>query len=231
MKYERGSSIKRKITILTIIGFVIGVGVFLSLQFVDYTIISKYLERSVPINIYGASILILILTLAMSIGLPRQIAAFSSGYLFGIYYGTLIATLAAISGCLITLLFSRYLLGKTIEKIYPKQTLAISHFFAEQTFTKALIIRLLPVGSNFITNVLAGVTQVSIKPYLLGTGIGFIPQMIVFTLLGSGIQLEDKQLILVSSALCFIAFLLGGWLYRNSLIAKKRQQQQCSGLF
>lgn len=182
--------------------------------------IQQYLQTVIPNNYYGATLLCLILLLATSIGLPRQIAAFSSGYLFGVLPGAILATFAAIAGCLLTLTISQYFLHNMITTKYPKKVDQVSLFFAQNTFIKALIIRLLPAGSNFITNVIAGVVKVPRKAYLLGTGIGFIPQMFVFSLAGSGVRLENSHHIMLSVGLCFIAILLGTWLYRNAIKTK-----------
>ncbi len=194
---------------------------FLSLQSNNQEIIQQYLQSIIPNNYYGATLLFFLLLLATSIGLPRQIAAFSSGYLFGVVPGAILATLAATAGCLLTLTISQYFLYKIITNKYPENVNKTNIFFAQQTFTKALIIRLLPAGSNFITNVIAGVVKVPRKTYLLGTGIGFIPQMFIFSLAGSGVRIENSHHIILSAGLCLIAIFLGGWLYRNSI---KRQK-------
>ena len=211
----------KPIVIISIFSMIFILSIFLSLQSSNQQAIQQYLQTIIPDTTYGALLLFLILSIATSIGLPRQIAAFSSGYLFGVVPGTLLATSAAIVGCLLTLTMAQYLLNDFVMKKYNKQANRVGHFFAQQTFTKALIIRLLPVGSNFITNVIAGVVKVPKKPYLLGTGIGFIPQMFIFSLAGSGVRLENSQHIMISGGLCLIAFLLGGWLYRNSVKDKE----------
>jgi uncharacterized membrane protein YdjX (TVP38/TMEM64 family) len=207
----------KSIVIISIFSMIFILSIFLSLQVTNQQAIQQYLQTVIPNTIDGALVLFIILSFATSIGLPRQIAAFSSGYLFGVVSGTLLATLAAIVGCLLTLTTAQYLLNNFVMKKYNEQANRVGHFFAQQTFTKALIIRLLPAGSNFITNVIAGVVKVPQKPYLLGTGVGFIPQMFIFSLAGSGVRLENSQHIMISASLCLTAFLLGGWLYRKSV--------------
>jgi len=67
-----------------------------------------------------------------------------------------------------------------VQRHYPQPLAKVSLFFSHDTFLKALIIRLLPAGSNFLTNVLAGTARSPFKPYVLGTAIGFLPQMTIF---------------------------------------------------
>jgi len=213
--------ISKPIIVISLVSILFILSLFLSFQSSNQQLIQQYLQTIIPNNYYGATLLFLILLFATSIGLPRQIAAFTSGYLFGIVPGTVLATLAAIAGCSLTLIISQYFSHKVVFNKYHKKADKISLFFAQQTFTKALIIRLIPAGSNFITNVIAGVVKVPRKAYLLGTGIGFIPQMFIFSLAGSGVRLENSHHIILSIALCLIAFLLATWLYRNAIKDKK----------
>lgn len=177
--------------------------------------IQQYLNDLIPNTTLGALTFVLILTLAVAIGLPRQIAALSAGYLFGISYGILLATLSAILGCTLTLIVARKLFSNVISKHYPEQLIKVSDFFASNTFLKALIIRLIPAGSNFLTNVLAGTAKSPVKPYILGSAIGFIPQMSVFSLMGAGLKINSQQQVIVSVILLAIAMILSGYLYRK----------------
>lgn len=187
---------------------------------IDKQNINEYLQQLLPSGLYGMAVFILILSIATSIGLPRQIAAFTAGFAFGSLQGTILATLAATIGCFITIKFSHFFFSKFIKNKYPAQLDRLSDFFATQTFSKAFIIRLLPAGSNFITNVIAGTAKVPTKPYILGSGLGFIPQMFIFSLGGSGIQLADKDQLIISIVLFIVALFLGFLLYRYSKIAK-----------
>ena len=162
----------------------------LSLKDLSPTYWGKYLvdQQLIPQGPQGVVILFVVLTIATAIGLPRQIAAFISGYSLGGLSGALVATLAATSGCLLTFSAARHLFRLQIQKKYPQKISKISAFIGQQTLVKTIVIRLLPLGSNLITNIVAGVTRVSAKRYLLGSFLGFIPQMLIFSFAGSGVQ-------------------------------------------
>ncbi len=164
----------------------------------------------------GILTLFICLSLGTSIGLPRQVAAFSAGFMLDIATGTLLATVAAITGCIISLMVARWLLAAQVQKKYPQPLAKVADFFSHDTFTKILIIRILPAGSNLLTNILAGVAKVPLLPYLLGSALGFIPQMIIFSMMGNGIKLADQQQLLISVALFLIAAALSGYLYKKS---------------
>jgi len=160
-------------------------------------------------------LLFVFLSLATSIGLPRQIAALVAGINLGALVGVIIATMAATLGCLITFTVSRYLLSDKISRRYPEQLTKLSIFLGEQTFLKAIVIRILPLGSNFITNIIAGVSKVSMRAYVSGSFVGFIPQMIIFSLAGSGIRLGAQNELIASGMLFIIALLISSYLVKK----------------
>jgi len=197
------------------IGIALAFSLLFSLDALKSESLQLWLERFIPPNYLGFFMALVMLTLLTSIGLPRQVAAFSGGYIFGTLYGTLLATSAATLGCLITLYVAKTFFRKRVLSSYSEKLNHVTHFFEKNTFSKALVIRLLPAGSNFLTNVLAGIANVKIAPYVTGTCVGFIPQMLIFALLGAGVKVGEQQQIIVSVCLFCIALLLGYLLYKK----------------
>jgi uncharacterized membrane protein YdjX (TVP38/TMEM64 family) len=170
---------------------------------------------------FNTLLLFIFLSLATSIGLPRQIAALVAGINLGALIGAIVATLAATLGCLITFSIARYLLSTRITRKYPNQLTKLSDFLGEKTFLKAIVIRILPLGSNFITNIIAGVSKASMPAYVSGSFVGFIPQMIIFSLAGSGIRLGEKNELIASTILFIIALVLTVYLVKKHKIKKR----------
>lgn len=158
--------------------------------------------------------LFFLLALATGIGLPRQIAAFVAGINLGAFLGVIIATLATTLGCYITYNLAHYFLNTTITQKYPKKVAALSDFLNEHTFLKAIALRILPLGSNFLANIIAGVSKVSTKAFMGGSFIGFIPQMIIFSLAGSGLSIGATNELIASIFLFIIALLIGVFLVK-----------------
>lgn len=201
------------VTIITVLLALTLASFFLSGQ---ESALQNYVAAIIPNTTFGAFILTSILILALTIGFPRQLAAILAGYIFGALFGMIIATSAAIIGCIFTTNIARYFLHRIIKRSYPKQLNKVSEFFNQDTFLKAIIIRLIPAGSNFLTNVLAGVAKTPRTPYVLGSSIGFIPQMTVFSLLGAGLQINGQQQLIFSGALLVIALLLSAYVYKRT---------------
>lgn len=207
-----------KLALLTTVASLLIAITLATMFFGDYGVsIQLYLNALIPKTLTGALTFILLLTPALAIGLPRQIAALSAGFLFGAGFGVLLATISAIVGCLITLLLARKLLSNLVEQQYPEPLAKVSYFFSHHTFIKALIIRLVPAGSNFLTNVLAGTARTPISPFIFGSAVGFIPQMTIFSLMGAGLQVNGQQQLMLSLVLLVMALLLSGYLYRKNI--------------
>ena len=155
--------------------------------------------------------------LLASVGLSRQIIAFLAGYGFGFSSGVLLAMLAVVSGCIITFCVARWLLRDFLLKRFSGRVRRVDEFIRENTFSTTLLIRLLPLGSNWMFNIAAGVSAVRSLPFFLGSALGYIPQMIIFTLLGSGVSVDQFWQIAIALAMFVVAAVLGSYLYRKYL--------------
>ncbi len=148
-------------------------------------------------------------------GFPRQLAAFLGGYAFGFIGGTLLATIATSLGCIISFYIAKIVARPTVRKKYPDKIKALQKFLNHQTFSKTIIIRLLPVGSNLMTNLVAGVARINVKAFVLGSFVGYFPQMIIFSLAGSGIEVMSFWKLTISIILFIISSIFSGYLYRD----------------
>jgi len=74
---------------------------------------------------------------------------------------------------------------------------------------------LLPLGSNLVTCLAAGVSGVSALAFISGSAVGYLPQTIVFTLIGSGIEVDPEMRIGLSVVLFVVSGMLGVYLYRK----------------
>lgn len=168
-------------------------------------------DRGVP----GGLLFVVAGWLLASIGLSRQVIAFLSGYSFGFLPGVLLAMLAVVAGCMTTYYVARYLLRGFLLQRYSGRIDRVGRFINDNTFTMAVLIRLLPLGSNWMVNIAAGASGVRSMPFFLGSALGYIPQMLIFSLVGSGTRVDQFWQVAIAMALFIVAALLGAWLYRT----------------
>jgi len=148
-------------------------------------------------------------------GLPRQIVGFLAGYAFGLVAGTGLALAATVLGCILAFYYARVLGREFVQTRFSDKVRRIDGFLENNPLTMTLLIRLLPVGSNLATNLAAGVSSVRGLPFFTGSAVGYLPQTLIFALVGSGIAVEPELRISVSIVLFFLSGAVGIYLYRK----------------
>ena len=153
--------------------------------------------------------------LATALAAPRQIVSFLAGYAFGFGPGTALALAATELGCMLAFFYARVIGRPLVAKRLGARVRRIESFLAANPFSMTLLIRLLPVGSNFATSLAAGVSRVPAVPFLLGSLAGYLPQTLVFTLAGSGLEVGGGLRLALSVVFFVVSGAIGIWLYRR----------------
>lgn len=153
--------------------------------------------------------------LATAMAVPRNIISFLGGYAFGLAQGILLALLAEILGCLLTFSCARTIARRLVSARLGERVRRIEDFLAANPFSMTLLVRLLPVGNNFLTNMAAGVSRVRAVPFLLGSLLGYLPKTFVFALAGSGIDAGAHLRVAFAVVVLLISGAIGIWLYRR----------------
>lgn len=148
-------------------------------------------------------------------GGPRQMLAFACGYAMGALTGTLFSTLVTTVGATGCFLAARWLLRPVLLRRFERRMSAFDRMVAAQPFLKILMIRLLPVGSNLLTNLLAGSSGVRLYPFVAGSALGYLPQMLTFALAGAGLGGANEHQLLTGALLFAAVTLVGTLLHRK----------------
>lgn len=163
----------------------------------------------------GEFLFVAVGSLLTGIGVPRQLVSFLGGYAFGFVAGTGLAWVASVVGCIGAFWYARLLGRSVIAARFPGKVRKVDAFLSDHPFSMTLLIRLLPVGNNLLTNLTAAVTSVRALPFVVGSALGYLPQTGVFALAGSGVNLDPALRIGLSIALFVISGVLGVALYRR----------------
>jgi uncharacterized membrane protein YdjX (TVP38/TMEM64 family) len=129
---------------------------------------------------------ILIYNLATIFFLPGSLLTLGGGVLFGLVRGSLYVFVAATLGATCAFLIGRYLTRPWVEHQLAERPKfrAISQAVAQEGFKIVLLTRLSPIFPFNLLNYAFGVTQVSLRDYVLGS-VGMIPGTIFYVYLGS----------------------------------------------
>jgi len=151
----------------------------------------------------------------VAIGFPRQIISFLSGYAFGFNLGTTLGLLTCAVGCAIAFFFARFIARDWVNSKFLDRLSKADQFFTANTFITTLLIRFMPLGSNIVTNLVAGVSGASAVSFICASTLGYIPQTLIFALLGSGFNLDLSLRVMLSLVLFAGSAFLGIYLYRK----------------
>lgn len=159
-----------------------------------------------------------------AVGLPRQTIAFLGGYAFGAALGTALALVATLLGCVAAYGWARLLGREWAERRlagrFGHRLRPLRDVLADSPFGATLALRLLPVGNNLALNTLAGMAGLRTLPFLAGSAVGYLPQTLVFALLGKGIRVEGAWQLGLSVVLLAASMALGFWLMRRHRAAR-----------
>jgi uncharacterized membrane protein YdjX (TVP38/TMEM64 family) len=84
-----------------------------------------------------------------------------------------------------------------------------------QPFITVLTLRLLPVGSNILLNLAAGLSSVRVLPFLAASALGFIPQTVIFAMFGQGAAPSHLHMLLIGGGLFAVSAVVGMLMFRR----------------
>jgi len=121
-----------------------------------------------------------------------------AGTLFGMFAGTLLASISSTVGACLSFLSSRHLLGGDARSQRGTDAPTIS-LPAKIGARELFILRLIPAFPYFAINLVAGRGQLSFTKYWLVSQIGMLPS--TFLLVRAGNELSDNSVVSISSVL------------------------------
>jgi uncharacterized membrane protein YdjX (TVP38/TMEM64 family) len=129
---------------------------------------------------------ILIYNIATVLLIPGSILTLGSGVLFGIGWGSFYVFIAATLGATLAFLIGRYFardwVNGKVQKNPKFQT--IDQAIAREGLKIVFLLRLSPLFPFNLLNYALGITQVSLKDYVIGS-LGMIPGTILYVYIGS----------------------------------------------
>lgn len=150
-----------------------------------------------------------------------------AGALFGVVWGTLIASFASTAGATLAMLAARYLFGNSLQSRYGPQLARINAGFQKEGAFYLFALRLVPVVPFFLVNVLMGLVPVRTATYFWVSQLGMLPGTAAYVYAGTALagisSLKD-----IASPQLLLAFALLGLLplaTRKALLLFRRKDR------
>ncbi len=153
--------------------------------------LNHFLEWVRILGFWGALLYFFVYVAGTVLFVPGTALTLGSGLLFGLLWGTLLVSLASVSGATIAFLiarsFGREWTRRRIER-YPKFKI-MDRAIGENGFKLVLLMRLQPVFLPFaILNYALGLTRVRLRDYVLASWIGMLPATTLYVYVGTSVK-------------------------------------------
>jgi uncharacterized membrane protein YdjX (TVP38/TMEM64 family) len=156
-------------------------------------------------GLWAPAVFFAIATASIFVGAPRLPFCMLSGMLFGFVQGLLLSQVATLLGAYGPFLFARHSTGEFLAKRL-KRIDRFAQYLEAPTVLNVFWIRQIPIWGAF-TNLCLGSIGVSHGTFIIGSLLGFLPQAILFTLIGSGL-VEESLLRALSQIWIAVPFLI-----------------------
>ncbi|MDX2216942.1 MAG: TVP38/TMEM64 family protein [Oculatellaceae cyanobacterium bins.114] len=131
---------------------------------------------------------VLLYVLGTLLMLPSTPLNLSGGALFGVWWGTLWTSVAAIIAAIAAFAFTRTLGREAIANRFTGRWQSLDTEIRQGGVFYMFAIRLLPLLPYGLVNFTAGLTSIRFKDYLVGTLLGTVPGILPFVMLGAGLR-------------------------------------------
>ncbi len=211
-RFKRRSAVKIAVFALTAVGLLLLVRFAHLSQLLD----SQWVDEH--IKVLGSAGVVLFVALAAAltaVGVPRQLFALLGGYAYGLLPGTLLALMGMCLGCAVSFFYARLMGRSFVQRRLGGRLRRLDNVFCQSPVTTTLLLRFLPFTNNLVTNLAAGVSTVKAGWFLLGSAVGYLPQTLLFAMLGSGVKVGRIWQVALSIALFAASLALAFFMLRK----------------
>ena len=206
--------------------FILDLGQFLALEYVQSQLntIQDYKNQNFTVAAL-AYFAIYIVVAALSIP-GAVILTLIGGAIFGLFWGTFIASFASSIGATLAFLVSRNLLRDWVENRFGDYLTPINKGIEKDGSFYLFSIRMVPLFPFFIVNLLMGLTGIKVVPFYLVSQLGMLLGTAVYVNAGSELAQITSLSGIVSGSVIFSFALLGLFPLIAKLIISKIQRNK-----
>ena len=206
--------------------FILDLGQFLALEYVQSQLntIQDYKNQNFTVAAL-AYFAIYIVVAALSIP-GAVILTLIGGAIFGLFWGTFIASFASSIGATLAFLVSRNLLRDWVENRFGDYLTPINKGIEKDGSFYLFSIRMVPLFPFFIVNLLMGLTGIKVVPFYLVSQLGMLLGTAVYVNAGSELAQITSLSGVVSGSVIFSFALLGFFPLIAKLIISKIQRNK-----
>lgn len=133
---------------------------------------------------------VLLMAVLTCLTLPTvTVLCLSAGYLFGAWPGAVLAWAGALCGATLTFLTLKFIAGDRIRRLLPGGRAGrLVELLERDAFFYLVALRIVPIAPFFAINAAGAMIRVSLRRFLLATGLGLIPLLTVYANVGDSVD-------------------------------------------
>lgn len=140
---------------------------------------------------------------------PATVLTLTAGLIFGGGLGALVTIAGATGGAVVAFALARAGGRGAVERLESGQLAQVDDWLGQRGLAAVITLRLVPLVPFSAANYAAGLTAIRGRHFALGTAIGIVPGVLVYTTLGASITEPTGPLFLAAVA-ALLALTLGG---------------------
>jgi uncharacterized membrane protein YdjX (TVP38/TMEM64 family) len=168
----------------------------------------------------GSLVLLSVLVVANTLGLPRIWVCAIAGAVYGAYLGIWFSQGISLIGATLNFFAGRWFLRDLIRRRLSQRFKTWYDRYSDNGFFWVLNIRLFPLGNATVLSLMSGASRMKYPEFIAATFIGFLPMTIIFSLFGSSAS-KNKPVQLMVGASLFLIFLGGRQVYKKYFMKPK----------
>lgn len=199
------------------IGFLLGTGLLVGRDWIDWGMRMAAEHAASPL---GAVAVLATFVLGSQLLVPVTLMIALTAAATGPWLGFAYAMVGACTAAAVTFGIGRLLGRERVRRMAGRRLAAISAHLGQHGIIATSLIRLLPIAPFSVVNLVAGVSEISLRDFVLGSAIGLLPGILLTTIfgdrLGHWLRHPDLWNLLVLVAGLVLLLLLAHVLHRWS---------------
>jgi uncharacterized membrane protein YdjX (TVP38/TMEM64 family) len=144
-------------------------------------------DRVARMGALGAVVFVLVYVVASLLFVPGSVLTVGAGLVYGLGWGTLVASAASTATAAAAFLITRYLARDRVARLARRHEKfgAVDKAVREKGWRVVALLRLSPVVPFSLSNYLYGLTAIDFWPYLLASWLAMLPGTVLYVYLGA----------------------------------------------
>lgn len=175
------------------------------------------------LGVLGPVAFIVLCAAATTCFLPVSVLCAVAGLLFGPVLGVPVVWVGAVLGAAGSFLVGRGLSKDAVERLAGERMASVNALLDRYGAATVFVLRLLPLGPFALLNYVLAVTSLRLRGFVLGTGAGIAPGVVVYTALGGTAEDPTSPVFLFSVAALVVMTVVGA-------VAARRVAKRAAGV-